>query len=1129
MLRARARMIARIGRAALFSIAFIFGGAAAGQPLTPNFPAACPDADRMAAAEYRGDFRAVLTLARESVASAGVPARAACRAAAGYASYLLGDYRAAERELTAAREGGAGAMAHEYLALLQRKLGRYREATESLRAISGPAGGAVTEPERLRRAALAASLAQYLGRLAEAGRTYNAVLEDLAAVPLDPLIRARILNDEAIYRYAAGDYRGAAASSRRARDTLAAGPGAGHPEAGESLNNLAAADAALGRIAEAEAGYRAAAELRTRTLGRKHPDYATTLNNLAVLLAQQGRAAESHRLLTEVLSVRETALGADHPFTAATLDNLSYALRTLGRYGEALQQANRAATITRKALGPDHPEYAIGLRNRGELAQALGRSAEAERYLREALRILTKAFPQSHPEAVTTRQALGSLLLTRGERGAAEAVLRQALRDSEQSLGGRHPTTAAVAASLGALLVERGSMREAEALLRRALDVWQAELGADHPHNASALNNLARLLAGERRAAEAEPLLRRALAITRSRGVSSERVEVAANLASVLQAQRQYPAALDLYEEAVDTLDALYRNTALLSEDIRHAFVGRFARVYRDYLDLLLELHRAPQGAGYGPRIVEVLARNQSRIFSELMVQAGLERELSDPRLRALLDEQREATLRLNRVETERLQMTHGDGAGLERRGAVLEREQSALNRRLEEIEQTIRRNHGDYAELIAPPPVRATEIQAVLAPEEVVIAYALLGRSAAMVVLTRSGLSVHPITAPAGSIRDIVRQIHQVMAASHGLRSLRELDPRQLHELHRELLEPAKEALKGTRRIIVVADGPLFTLPFEMLVSSWSREDEARFDRARKASLAGRVPALTEYAELSYAARDHEFLYYPSLAALRAERGRKSPVPSYTHQLIAFADPVFAPGHMPIAYRSEDQGIGFEAAPAGATERGRPAGLTFPPLPNTALEARNAARILGGRSEVLLREQAREARARSMPLEGARYLLFATHGVLGMDFRIPGAQPSLVLTQTGLEPGEDGFLTMGEVLNLRLGAQLVALSACKTAGDFEAALGGEGFAGLTRAFMYAGARRVMVSHWLVETHAAQRMVELTFEGLKARREPPQALQRASEHLRRSSFEVSGVPVSTAHPFFWAPFVLVGG
>ena len=104
----------------------------------------------------------------------------------------------------------------------------------------------------------------------------------------------------------------------------------------------------------------------------------------------------------------------------------------------------------------------------------------------------------------------------------------------------------------------------------------------------------------------------------------------------------------------------------------------------------------------------------------------------------------------------------------------------------------------------------------------------------------------------------------------------------------------------------------------------------------------------------------------------------------------------------------------------------------------------------------------------------------------------------------------------------MTLDADWVILSACNTAGG--GAEGGEALSGLARAFFYAGARALLVSHWAVDSAATVRLVTRAFAELQA----DQRIGRA-EAMRRSVVALinSGEPLA-AHPMFWAPFVVVG-
>jgi CHAT domain-containing protein len=157
--------------------------------------------------------------------------------------------------------------------------------------------------------------------------------------------------------------------------------------------------------------------------------------------------------------------------------------------------------------------------------------------------------------------------------------------------------------------------------------------------------------------------------------------------------------------------------------------------------------------------------------------------------------------------------------------------------------------------------------------------------------------------------------------------------------------------------------------------------------------------------------------------------------------------------------------------------------------------------------------------------LSGARVIAFATHA--GVAGELPGlAEPALVLTPpAGASETDDGLLTVSEAAGLRLDADLVVLSACNTAAP-DGTPGAAGLSGLAKAFVHAGSRSLLVSHWAVLSDAAERLTTGMFAELA--REP--GLGR-SEALRRSMLALldgSGRENLLAHPAAWAPFVLVG-
>jgi CHAT domain-containing protein len=151
-----------------------------------------------------------------------------------------------------------------------------------------------------------------------------------------------------------------------------------------------------------------------------------------------------------------------------------------------------------------------------------------------------------------------------------------------------------------------------------------------------------------------------------------------------------------------------------------------------------------------------------------------------------------------------------------------------------------------------------------------------------------------------------------------------------------------------------------------------------------------------------------------------------------------------------------------------------------------------------------------------SEKLDSYRGLHSATHAML--DERTP-AQCGIALTPDGSK-GDDGILRMNEIVDMKLNADLVVLSACQT--GLETLVRGEGMIGLTRAFLYAGAGSVVVSLWRVDDLATSRLMQKFYKHMQEGADIASALRQAKRDMLGS-----GIP-AYRNPYFWAPFVVTG-
>jgi CHAT domain-containing protein len=292
--------------------------------------------------------------------------------------------------------------------------------------------------------------------------------------------------------------------------------------------------------------------------------------------------------------------------------------------------------------------------------------------------------------------------------------------------------------------------------------------------------------------------------------------------------------------------------------------------------------------------------------------------------------------------------------------------------------------------------------------------------------------------------------------------------------------------------------------------------------------------------------ARSHAISVLPSVASLATLRALP-PGDEGRRAFIGFGDPYFSVEQASAAVHER---VDSETAQADAdvvtlTTRAVPiafrntarafdsAQLTkLPRLPDTAAEIRGLARTMNAdpSRDVFLGARANEKMVKTLDLANYRIIAFATHGLVPGD--LDGlTQPALALSAPQVAGVEgDGLLTMDEIMELRLNADWIVLSACNTASG----AGATALSGLGLAFFYAGARALLVTNWPVETTSARTLTTELFRrqhgkpGVAGAEALQQTLNWLIDHGEFVDVKSGKVVFSYAHPIFWAPFTLVG-
>ena len=374
------------------------------------------------------------------------------------------------------------------------------------------------------------------------------------------------------------------------------------------------------------------------------------------------------------------------------------------------------------------------------------------------------------------------------------------------------------------------------------------------------------------------------------------------------------------------------------------------------------------------------------------------------------------------------------------------------------------------------PQPVTIDEVKAMLPDKNnVVLEYSVGDSSSCLWVITKSGHKLYRLPAR----KKLQEQIETIrFGLLDPQQSISEFFTQAGISLYNELVKPAEPFLSKKSKLVIIPDGVLNYLPFQVLLTENTK-----------------IKAETSYMEFPYLAKKYPVSYAQSASVLNtliSAKVQSNSSAAKSRKLLAFGDPVY--GDTSLNPRNKYQRLEFSSR-----------------------EIENIASFFPEGSPVIfLRNNATEEKLKqNNELDKFNYIHFAVHGLIDED----NPDLSSIVLTSNRSADEDGFLQASEISDLKLNADLVVLSACQT--GLGKLVRGEGIVGLTRAFMYAGTPSVVVSLWSVSDASTSVLMSSFYKNLiKNNLNKTDALRRAQLSLISNE--------KYAHPFYWAPFVLIG-
>jgi CHAT domain-containing protein/predicted negative regulator of RcsB-dependent stress response len=766
--------------------------------------------------------------------------------------------------------------------------------------------------------------------------------------------------------------------------------------------------------------------------------------------------------------------GGDRDGEAATLNGIGHIYLTLGEQQKALDAYTGATELFHAAGNRDYEGVSYGLV--ASVYQELGEEQKALEYYQRALSVVREVSDRWN-----------------------EAFMLQRLGDVYRSLG--NETMSLESYNLALSLARKVENRRLEAYI---------------------LNGIGNIKDSAGKKDEALEFYRQALALNRSVKDSGGEISTVYNIARIERDLGHIDKALTDIEASIKEIESL--RAKITVDDLRASYFASVHQQYELYIDLLMLMEKQARSGSFAASALQVSESAHARSLLELLNEAQADLSAgADPEL---LNRERSRQHLLN-LQAER-QIRLLSGKHTEAEAEAVAKNLRELTTELAEVKAKIKTRNPHYAALTQPQPLALREIQQqVLEDDTLLLEYALGEKRSYLWAVTPTALHSYELP-PREEIERLAHRMYSLLSSRQRLptESIKQYQMRLIaadkeyeegaQKLSEMLLGPVAAQLPGARHLLIVADGALQYLPFSALVVPATPARGDPLPAMAASHSAGLVPLMVE----------HEIISLPSVSALAVIRKETGSRPVPARAVAVLADPVF-----------EANDPRLKPQPKGRTDatikqRGTASlnrslsdvgvfrdGLSLSRLPGSRQEAELIMQLAPGEAGMLAVDfEANRATATSAELSKYRIVHFATHGILN-DIHPELSGIVLSLFDKDGRP-QDGFLRLHDIYNLKLPADLIVLSACNTGLGKD--IKGEGLVGLTRGFMYAGAKRVVASLWKVDDEATAELMKLFYQHMLKEK------MTASSALRTAQGEIRQARVQWRAPYYWAGFVLQG-
>ncbi|MBK9254525.1 MAG: CHAT domain-containing protein [Saprospiraceae bacterium] len=914
------------------------------------------------------------------------------------------------------------------------------------------------------------------------------------------------------------------------------------PKVAISYNHLGLVYFEGGKYDKASEYHNKALNIRNIHFGNNHEHVAQSLNNLGRVYFQLGNFDLAYKYYSEALVIEEQLFGNNHAGIARSYHNLALLLNNMGQYHQAINMYNKAIPISISFHGDESDIVAIHYNGLGASLSDIGNYEKSNFYYRKSLNIKLKIFGEDHYSVGSIYNNLGINYSLINEYKEAEECHRKAFEIRKKTLSENHRLIGDSYHKIGLINIHKGDLEEARKNLNAALNNTKISLGENHYFLGKLLISLSKtyLISGDMQKAytyliEADSIF--------SNNTQIDRIEMAylyqyygqfyEKTDSFVKAEAYYLKALDefisqnltynanaieteyllsLMHEKNNNMAVAYehfksalKNLSYLTEtnfydNTKQHFLTNHNQVFELGIRIAINLFDSTSDIRFLGDVLDFMEKNKALLLHANLMHTDALSLASVPDF--LKEKEYTLKAKIHSKEIERMHFHKDDDAFQQTKLDGINSDLINLATQYEEVIKEIETNYPDYYKLkYNKKPISLSDLQSNLeAANQSLLSY-FFGERDVFALLINSDTVIH-LKIPRIQIPDtIFENLHfglygyytsemEERTAELYRNSLNKYTSSAV-QLYTVLIKPLEKWLKED--LLIISDGQLSFVPFEALMTD-IQKNKNRFQH---------FPFLLNKHNISYdfSATIHFFLNTKS---------RDQPSLKTVLAMAPFYNGSYKDLGLDIESRSEHIVPEMNEMEISGEKRN---GKRFSELPSSGKEVAVIAKFMDG--DFFINNDATVDRFSEMA-PSYSILHLSTHGV--SDERL--GDFSFIAFHPDNSSEDNSLFLVRNIYGLKLNADMVVLSACETAkGQLQK---GEGVIGLSRAFIYAGAKSVLSSLWLIDDFSTKDIMEQFYFQLSRGASKKIAIKNAKKHFLKH------VPNNNKHPFFWAGFILYG-